>query len=92
MRIFDKINDEVGYKLAELINNTQIYIEKNEYEDLIIEEIDISLRRDNLFKDIQKKKLVSKEYVKEQLGRSPDFYDTLKMRMYFEICNKNTYL
>lgn len=32
-----------------------------------------------------KLKIVSKEEIKEQLGRSPDFADTLMMRMWFEL-------
>ncbi len=37
--------------------------------------------------DIEKKKLIKKDLMKEKLGRSPDYLDMLIMRMIFEIKN-----
>jgi phage terminase large subunit len=44
-------------------------------------------------KDIDKDKslsVVSKDMVKEKIGRSPDFSDTLAMRMWFELAPRPT--
>ncbi len=35
-------------------------------------------------KDV-KRRIISKDEIKEPLGRSPDFADRLMMRMYFEV-------
>lgn len=76
---------ECAFKLAELINARKIRIIcSDEVKALIMEEIGV-LKRDSVDKDMQKKKIISKELMKELLGRSPDFLDTLIMRMYFEV-------
>jgi len=55
----------------------------------IIEELDIVCEVD-IDKDA-KKKIISKEKIKERLGRSPDYSDALMMRMYFELKDKHEY-
>jgi hypothetical protein len=82
---FANIKSECAFKLAELINQGLIYIDCNEnIKDLVIEELEC-LKRDAIDKDTQKKKIISKDKMKELIGRSPDFLDVLIMRMYFEI-------
>lgn len=51
----------------------------------IAEEIAASLKRDNLYKDISKKKLIGKDKVKESIQRSPDYFDNLLMKMIDEL-------
>jgi phage terminase large subunit len=81
---FDNIKSECGFKLAEKINNREIKIICNhEQEEEIKKEISVCLKRDNI--DIDKKKLIKKDKMKELLGRSPDYLDMLIMGMYFEI-------
>ena len=53
-------------------------------KEAILEELS-QLKRDNLDKDDQKLKIVSKEEMKDNIGRSPDFLDCLIMRMFFEV-------
>ena len=83
-KIYDKIKDECGFKLAELINKRAIRIFCSpQQEEEIKKEISICLKRDNV--DLDKKKLIKKEKMKEVLGRSPDYLDMLIMGMWFEV-------
>lgn len=81
---FGNLKDECGFKLAELINKKDIHIIcTREQEEEIKSEISICLKRDNV--DIDKKKLIKKEKMKELLGHSPDYLDMLLMGMIFQI-------
>jgi hypothetical protein len=87
---------QCGYKLAETINKHEISISIDEgqflsevhgltyelWREQLIEELE-QLKSKDIDKD-QKLKLVSKDEIKELLGRSPDFSDTLMMRMMLE--------
>jgi hypothetical protein len=97
---YRNLKSECAFKLAELINEGKVFIDVDKDEYVIINGKDIPLRdviaeelgqlkRDNLDKDEQKLKIISKVEMKENLGRSPDFLDCLIMRMFFEI--KPTY-
>lgn len=81
---YGNLKDECGFKLAEKINNRELRIIcTHEQEEEIKKEISICLKRDNV--DIEKKKLIKKDKMKELLGHSPDYLDMLIMGMYFEI-------
>lgn len=83
---FVNIKAECGFKLAELINNREIKIIcSNSQEEEIKKELSTCLKRENLFKDEQKKKLISKDLMKEYLGHSPDYLDMLLMKMIYHI-------
>ncbi len=43
------------------------------------------LKADDIDADERKKRIIKKDDMKKILGRSPDYLDTLLMRMYFEI-------
>lgn len=85
---FTKLKDECAFKLAELINNRHIKITcTREQEERIKEELSVCLKRDNL--NIDKKCLIKKDEMKARLGgKSPDYFDSLLMRMFFEIKQK----
>lgn len=86
---FGNIKDECGFKLAEKINNREIKINCSpQQQEEIKKELSICLKRDNI--DIDKKKLIKKDKMKELLGRSPDYLDMLLMRMYFEVFTKRS--
>ena len=75
--------------LAQKINTTtDIRLLETEHKDLVIEELDAISREkpenERLFLVSDKKKL------HDILGRSPDFADTIMMRMYFEVVPKKT--
>lgn len=79
---FDIIKSECGFKLAEKINNREIKIICSpEQEESIKKELSICLKRDNI--DLDKKKLIKKDKMKELLGYSPDYLDMLLMNMIF---------
>ena len=83
---FNNLKSECGFKLAELINNREIKIVCSQFQqEEIKKEISSCLKRDNVDSDDQKKKLISKEKMKESLGHSPDYLDMLLMKMIFEI-------
>lgn len=84
---YNNLKSQCYFKLAEAINNSEIYFEPNVVTDSekeeIIEELE-QVKRDNIDKD-GKLSIVPKDKVKEKIGRSPDHSDTLAMRFYFEV-------
>lgn len=83
------LKSECGFKLAELINERKIKIICSpQQRELLIEECLASLKRENIDNDLMRLKLLSKSVVKDSLRRSPDLFDALLMRVYFEIYKK----
>lgn len=84
---FNNLKSQCYFKLAELVNKNEVYIENQvlDIEDIadLIEELE-QVKQKNMDKD-GKKQIVPKDKVKEMIGRSPDFSDVIMMRMYFEI-------
>ena len=80
---FDNIKSQCGFGLAKVINNSDIAIKyKCDYDlkEKIIEELEVLKRKDELTL-----RLISKDEMKELIGRSPDYLDSMLMRYYFEI-------
>ncbi len=79
------------YALSNAFNKSSIYINCTNiaYKNNIIQELE-QVRRKNFDKDA-KLQLVSKEEVKNIIGRSPDFSDALAMRMYYELKPQGKY-
>ena len=73
------------YLLADKINNRGIRIASydEQMKQQLIEELE-QVKTKDLDKE-GKLKLMPKEEIKEKLGRSPDYSDSLMMRMYFEL-------
>ena len=71
--------------LSDLVNQNKINIARlpEEYQAELINELD-HIAEEDIDKD-GKKKITSKEKLKEDLGRSPDWADNFAMRMYFEL-------
>ncbi|MCL1937000.1 MAG: phage terminase large subunit [Candidatus Azobacteroides sp.] len=79
------LKSECGFKLAEVINKRQIKIICNkEQKQRIIEEIGV-LKQYDIDNDTSKKRIISKEEMKQLLQHSPDYLDMLIMGMYFDI-------
>lgn len=75
------------YYLADHINKNKLYVKTDPSRiNVIIEELE-QIKSDINDGD-SKLKVISKDDVKSNIGRSPDYSDTLSMRMYFEL-NKN---
>lgn len=98
---FENLKSQCCYKLADLVSEHRLGIHAQNltsgtiegqgevemtfetWKEALIEELSL-IRSKDADKD-GKKKIMPKEDVKERLGRSPDFSDTLMMRMYFEL-------
>lgn len=82
---YANLKSQCAYELAAKINNRELFIMCNaEQKEIIIEELGV-LKADNVNADERRKKIISKDKMKELLGHSPDYLDMLLMRMYFLI-------
>jgi len=80
---YQNLKTQCYFKLAEMIQNGEIFV--NCTDGTMIDEMSKELeqvKRDKIDSD-GKLQLLSKEKVKESIGRSPDYSDALMMRMYF---------
>lgn len=79
---FDMLKSQCGFRLADSINDGEIFIAVEDFKDQIIEEVEqLKMAR---FDNNRKVGLVPKDNIRELIGRSPDFLDALIMREYFE--------
>ena len=80
---FDNLKSQCYFKLAEKVNNDDIYIDcPSNFKQMIIEELE-QVKQKSVDSDT-KKGIIPKDKVKQLIGRSPDFSDMLAMRMWFE--------
>lgn len=82
---YENLKAQCTYKLAEMINKFQIYFKaelSSKYMDEITEELECV--KTYKIDDDKKLKVLPKDKIKEIIGRSPDWLDSLFMRMYFE--------
>ncbi len=82
---YQNLKTQCYYKLAELINTSQIGIKCSDVnvKNYIIEELE-QVRTKDADKD-NKLQILPKDTIKAILGRSPDYADALAMRCYYEI-------
>lgn len=80
---FDNLKSQCYYKLAEMINDSKLYINASgQMKESIIQELE-QVKQKSVDND-GKKAIIPKDKVKALIGRSPDFSDALAMRMIFE--------
>lgn len=84
------LQSQCGYHLANKINDHEIFIEcelSTEDRESIVEELEQlkSFNADNG----GKLRILPKEQIKQNIGRSPDWRDVLLMRYFFELKPKN---
>lgn len=81
---FANLKTQCYYWLAEIINQNKMTVKcDSDVEKAITEELEwVRLPKEV---DTAKISLLSKDKIKEQIGRSPDYSDALMMRMFFEI-------
>jgi hypothetical protein len=80
--IYASSKDECAYKLAEVINNRELQIVcTEEQKQRLLEELPMLICA-NVDDDRGKKRIISKEVMKERLRRSPDGLDMLIIGMY----------
>ncbi len=89
---YRNLKSQCYYKLAERINKGGLYIDCSDIEvkKMIIQELE-QVKQHDMDKD-SKKQVLPKEKVKEIIGRSPDYSDTLMMREWFELKPKLTWV
>lgn len=81
---YGNLKAQCAFKLQEYMRAGKIQIEcDEEIKGLIIEEFE-HIKQKNIDSD-GKIYLESKENIKANLGRSPDFFDAIMMRMFFEL-------
>lgn len=81
---FKNLRSQCYYKLADYVNNHKIKINCSQtIQESITEELE-QIKGESIDSD-QKLKVISKDKIKEVIGRSPDYADTLMMRMWFEV-------
>jgi phage terminase large subunit len=82
---FSNLKSQCYFKLAEYINQERVFIDCKDVtiKESIIQELE-QVKQHNMDKD-GKRQVLPKDKVKELIGRSPDFSDTLMMRMWWEL-------
>ena len=81
---YANIKTECGYKLAEKIHEISIQAQLTQIQkEQITQELQ-QLKTYDADKD-NKLKILPKERIKQNIGRSPDYLDAFIMRMYFEV-------
>lgn len=82
---FDNLKSQCYYRYAKRVNDNGVYLDCDDTEirALIIEEHEVIKQR-NMDSDL-KRGVIPKDEMKELLGRSPDFADTMMMRELFEL-------
>lgn len=86
---YQNLKTQCGYYLAAQINASQINFScevEQSIKELILQELG-QLKSYQTDKD-GKVRLLPKEKIKENIGRSPDFLDTMLMRSYFDLDNQ----
>ncbi len=81
---FINLKSQCYFHLAERINRGGLRIECNsELKQMVIEDLE-QVKQYNMDKD-GKRQILPKDKVKELIGRSPDFSDTIMMREWFDL-------
>jgi len=88
---YANLKSQCYYRLAARINKAGLYIEPTTtaIKEFIIQELE-QVKQYHMDKD-GKKAIIPKDLVKENIGRSPDYSDTLMMREYFELSPKRIF-
>lgn len=81
---FQNLKSQCAYKLADMVNGHALAVEAPDenVRALLVEELE-QIKSKDIDAD-GKRKVVSKDEIKERIGRSPDYSDCLLMRMYYE--------
>lgn len=84
---FNNLKSQCGFKMAQKIVNREVgeICDNSKVRDQTTEEME-QVKQKDIDKD-GKVALVSKDVVKKMIGRSPDEWDSIMMRYYFELHN-----
>jgi phage terminase large subunit len=89
---YNNLRSQCGYYLAEKIEENDFYIEcdlSDNKKDYIIEELEQLKSYNN--DGVQPLRLIPKNIIKDNIGRSPDYMDTFLMRSYFDYSPSGSY-
>src|SRR5690606_4895170 len=82
---YSNLKTQCYYKLSEKINNNEMYFEcelSDRQKELITEDLE-QVKSHNADND-GKMQILPKAEIKQLIGRSPDYSDSMAMRMFFE--------
>jgi len=81
---FNSLKSQCAFFLADKINKKEIYIPTTniDFKEMILQELEQLKQKDA---PDQRLSLISKEVMKKNISRSPDFLDSIMMRSYFDI-------
>lgn len=79
---FQNLKAQCYFKLAEMINNHKLAVRDETIKEALREDLSV-IKQKNQDSD-GKLAIISKDQMKEIIGRSPDISDMMMMRMYFE--------
>lgn len=87
---YSNIKSQCYFLLAKLVNERKIYVQyqQGDFKDKLMEELEV-VKKDNIDKD-GKNSVLKKEVVKDLIGRSPDYSDSMMLRMWFELGRNET--
>lgn len=85
---FENLKTQCAFRLQDFIRS--IRINSQEIKEKLSQELDIITERD-MDKD-GKRKIIKKEEIKEKIWRSPNYFDVLMMRCYYELENIPDYV
>lgn len=82
---YANLKSQCFFKLADLAKTGEVGVRTSneDFKEAIVEELE-QVKQKDIDKD-GKLAVIGKEFIKENIGRSPDFSDTLNMRMLFEV-------
>ena len=88
---YSNLKSQCSFGMAKLISQKEVgeVCENEDVMETVREEME-QVKEANIDKDL-KKSIISKDLVKEKLGRSPDEWDSIMMRFYFELYKSDFY-
>jgi len=81
---FNNLKSQCAFSLAQQYEENKYYIEcSTADQDIITEELEVV--KDAGFDDDNKQRITPKKEMKDIIGRSPDYFDTINMREWFNV-------
>lgn len=82
---YDNLKSQCSYRMADRVNKSGLFIQEadQKQKEMVVEEMEQVKQKD--VDSEGKKSVMPKDLVKEALGRSPDYWDTIMMREFFEL-------
>ena len=85
-RNYKNLKTQCYFLLAEKVNNWAISIDTDYCKDKLVQELDIIVQTH--IDDDSTLQIITKDEIKEKIGRSPDYSDAMMMRLVFELTTR----